>query len=98
MLNTKRNQHNLVEMLAQSEKDLLTRQFEDGLSLEELADAYGLTVPTMGRVLARIGLIERSDVLSYSDEAMLALVKSLGIHTAERLKEVINGSQPPVPH
>ena len=49
MLNTKRNQHNLVEMLAQSEKDLLTRQFEDGLSLEELADAYGLTVPTMGR-------------------------------------------------
>ena len=98
MLNTKRNQHNLVEMLAQSEKDLLTRQFEDGLSIEELADAYGLTVPTMGRVLARIGLIERSDVLSYTDEAMLALVKSLGIHTAERLKEVISGSQPPVPH
>ena len=72
--------------------------YEDGLSIEELADAYGLTVPTMGRVLARIGLIERSDVLSYTDEAMLALVKSLGIHTAERLKEVINGSQPPVPH
>ena len=98
MLNTKRHQHNLVEMLAQSEKDLLTRQFEDGLSLEELADAYGLTVPTMGRVLARIGLIERSDVLSYTDEAILALVKSLGIHTADRPKKVINGSQPPVPH
>lgn len=97
MLNTKRKQHNLVEMVAQSEKDFLTRHYEGGLSLEELADAYGLTVHTMGRVLARIGLIERSDVLSYADEAMLSLLKSLGIHTAERLKEVINGSQPPVP-
>ena len=79
-----------VNMLCANQEQNITNLFTSGAyTVEDMSTYFNVSTATMGRVLARLGLIERSDVKSIAQEQMLEYLKANNIVGMDSLKRAL---------
>lgn len=79
----------LVMRLNQNEINWIANEFKANRTIEEIAIDTGMSKQNVKRALAEASILDLSWYKTKNEQAMIAYLKAIGIHTLNQLREAL---------